>query len=455
MTGCPKNSIRSSRIQSNSSLSVVLRPIDSIKLNDENPRLHSDKQIRQIAKSIESFGFNVPILLDSKLRALAGHGRVLSARLLGLTEVPTILLENLTEAQAKAFVIADNKLTENATWDNRLLAEQLKSLTEAELEFSLDATGFEVGEIDILIEGVTPSSRSVDPADAPPELGAGIQISRSGDLWLLGPHRILCGDPLDHAFFSALMGNKKAAMVFTDLPHKLPNGRYADGPDTIQHSYKTPNWKDSEVELTDFFAQVCALLATHSDRGSLHFLSMDWRHMCELATAGKRVYSELQDVCVWVKDRVQRGCAYPDQYELVFVFKHGDEPQRNTVQPAQCGRLRRNVWNYPEVNFSRSTKKGKRLGFDPIAKPVALLADVFRDCSSQGDIILDPFLRIGTTVIAAERTGRVCFAMEVDPAYADSTIRRWQAFTRQPAIHAVSGRSFAELEEEVVHEFKP
>lgn len=181
MTGCRKNSLTSSRTQSDSSLSVVLRSTDSIKVNDENPRLHSDKQIRQIAKSIESFGFNVPILVESKLRALAGHGRILAAKLL-LTEVPTILLERLTEAQARAFVIADNKLTENATWDNRLLGEQLKSLTQGELEFSLDATGFEVGEIDILIEGLAPCNENGDPADAVPEPRTGIQMHKARSL---------------------------------------------------------------------------------------------------------------------------------------------------------------------------------------------------------------------------------------------------------------------------------
>ena len=453
MTGFPKNSIASSRIQSDSSLSVVLRSVDSIKLNDENPRLHSDKQIRQIAKSIESFGFNVPVLVDSELRALAGHGRVLAARLLGLTEVPTILLEHLTEAQARAFVIADNKLTENASWNNRLLGEQLKSLTEVELEFSLDATGFEVGEIGILIEGLTPSSESGDPADAFPEPRAGIQITRSGDLWLLGPHRVLCGDPLNHASYSALMQDKRAAMVFTDPPHNLLNGQYAGDSGAIQRCDLAKR-KTSDVELADFLAQVCSLLVTHSDTGSLHFLSIDWRHMCELATAGERVYSELQDVCVWVKDRVKRECVYPDQYELVFVFKHGHGPQRNNVQPRRHGRFRTNVWNYPEVNFSSSTKEGKPVEFHSTAKPVALVADALKDCSSLGDIILDPFLRSGTTVIAAERTGRVCFGMEVDSAYVDTAIRRWQAFAGQSAVHAVSGRCFAELEEDTVHECK-
>src|ERR1700687_5250380 len=184
-------------------IEVVYRPIDLLQPDPRNARRHSRKQIRQIADSIRAFGFNVPILVDAELKVIAGHGRLLACRELGRAEVPTISLEHLTKAQARAFMIADNRLTEIASWDDRLLGEQLRELSELELDFSLDVTGFEIGEIDLLIEDTAPQA---DPDDEIPTPKPGPAVCRAGDLWQLGPHRIYCGNALEEGAYRVLMG---------------------------------------------------------------------------------------------------------------------------------------------------------------------------------------------------------------------------------------------------------
>jgi DNA modification methylase len=443
-----------SRIRPAHSLSITYHPVAHLKLDPKNPRLHSPKQLRQIARSIEAFGFNVPVLVDAQLQIVAGHGRIQACQLLGITEVPTISLEHLTEAQARAFMIADNRLTENAEWDDRLLAQQFKELSEVELDFSLEATGFEMGEIDVMVENLAPAPEGEeDPADAVPEPVTGIQVSKVGDLWQLGRHKVCCGNSLNQPTYASLMASSKAAMVFTDPPYNVRIDGHATGLGTIQHKdFKMASGEMSRAEFTDFLSRVCSLLATHSADGSIHFVCMDWRHLGELIAAGKQAYSELKNICVWAKDNAGMGSLYRSQHELVFVFKHGKESHRNNVQLGQYGRYRSNVWHYPGVNsFSRSTEEGNLLALHPTVKPVALVADAIMDCSGRGDLILDAFLGSGTTVIAAERTGRICYGIEIDPAYVDTVVRRWQAFTGQSALHALSGRTFSELEQEAGH----
>jgi DNA modification methylase len=438
----------------NHSLSIKYLPASRLKPDPKNPRLHSEKQVQQIARSIEAFGFNVPLLVNAEMQVVAGHGRLQACQLLGITEVPTIGLEHLTEAQARAFMIADNRLTENATWDDRLLAQQFKDLSEVELDFSLEATGFEMGEIDVMVENLAPATEGeADSADAVPEPVTGSQVSKCGDLWQLGRHKVCCGNSLNEPTYAALMGAAKASMVFTDPPYNVRIDGHATGLGIIQHKdFKMASGEMSPAEFTDFLSRICSLLASHSVDGSIHFVCMDWRHLGELIAAGKQAYSELKNVCVWTKDNAGMGSLYRSQHELVFVFKHGKESHRNNVQLGQYGRYRSNVWHYPGVNsFSRSTEEGNLLALHPTVKPVALVADAIMDCSGRAEIILDAFLGSGTTIIAAERTGRICYGIEIDPVYVDTIVRRWQSFTGQSAVHALSGRTFTELEKETSH----
>lgn len=273
-------------------MAIVYRAIDTLKPDPSNPRRHSKKQVRQITDSIRIFGFNVPILIDREDRVIAGHGRLLAASELGMAQVPTLCLEHLSQSQARAFMIADNRLTEIATWDDRLLAEQLKDLSLQGLDFSLEIIGFEMGEIDLMIDSLdkTPPE-SDDPIDAAPEVPIGPAVSRPGDLWLMDRHRLLCGDVLDVAAFRTLLGEQRAAMVFTDPPYNVPIDGHVSGLGAIHHRpFPMASGEMDRSEFTAFVSQVCRNLAAFSVAGSIHFICMDWRHAEELLAAGRSVY---------------------------------------------------------------------------------------------------------------------------------------------------------------------
>ncbi|MEA2879480.1 MAG: hypothetical protein QOF14_4676 [Hyphomicrobiales bacterium] len=434
-------------------LTVVYRAISELKLDPHNPRFHSRKQVQQIARSIGVFGFNVPILVDANLNVIAGHGRAMACQELGWTEVPTVQLDHLSEAEARAFMIADNRLTENSVWDDRLLGEQLKELSLLDLDFSLETTGFEMGEIDLRIEGLRGADGKDDPADAIPEVGSGPSVSQHGDLWALNRHRLLCGSALDLSAYEQLMDGERARMVFTDPPYNVPIDGHASGLGAVRHrDFVMAAGEMDAAQFTDFLLRSCLLLARHSEDGSIHYVCMDWRHVGELLAATREIYAELKNVCVWVKHNAGMGSLYRSQHEMVFVFKHGRGSHQNNVQLGQYGRHRSNVWSYPGANsFGRGTEEGSLLALHPTVKPVAMVADAILDCSARGDVVLDSFLGSGTTVIAAERTGRRCYGLEIDPLYIDTIIRRWQAFTGDVARHVVTGRTFDEIAVEASH----
>ena len=206
----------------------------------------------------------------------------------------------------------------------------------------------------------------------------------------------------------------------------------------------------TEAEFTGFLSNTLTCLATYSLPGSLHYICMDWRHMRELLSAGHATYSELKNVCVWVKDNAGMGSLYRSQHELVFVFKHGKSAHRNKVRPRRSGRSRSNVWHYPGANsFSRSSSERETLALHPSVKPVAMVADAIMDCSMRGDLVLDASLGGGTTIIASEITGRKCYGIELDPSYVDTIVRRWEGFTGLSAVHGISGKTFADFEKEI------
>ena len=379
---------------------------------------------------------------------VCGHGRLLACRELGITEVPTLRLDHLTPAQARAFMIADNRLTEIATWDDRLLAEQLQDLSTSGLDFSLETTGFEMGEIDLRIASLEDlPAQDDDPADVLLEVVAGPPVSKLGDVWVLGRHRVLCRSALDLQAFTALMGEERATMVFTDPPYNVPIDGHASGLGGIHHRpFPMASGEMNKAEFTAFLVQACRNLAAFSDGGSLHYICMDWRHLEELLAAGADTYGELKNLCAWVKDNAGMGSLYRSQHELILVFKQRGGTHRNNVQLGQFGRNRSNVWHYPGVNsFARCGAEGNLLALHPTVTPVALVADAILDCTERGAIVLDAFLGSGTTVIAAERTGRRCYGMELDPLYVDTAIRRWQALTGGKARHAESDRLFDDL----------
>jgi DNA modification methylase len=422
---------------------IVHRPIDLLKPDPGNARKHSKKQIGQIARSIRTFGFNVPVLVDANLRVIAGHGRLLAARQLGLSDVPTISLEHLSPEQARAFAIADNRLTEIATWDDRLLGEQLRGLSELNLDFDLQVTGFEIGEIDFLIQG---PAAEADPDDDVPRQEPGPAVCRPGDLWQLGRHRIYCGSAIEEQAYQVLMAEDHAAAVFTDPLHNVAIDHHAGGLGAIRHrQLAMASGEMDPAAFAEFLAQACGLLARYSRDGSLHYLCMNWRHAGELLAATKPVYAELKDLCVWAKQKPGMGPLYRNQHEFVFVFKHGPAPHCNNVRPRKHGRDRSNLWSYPDTP-ALVREEGNRLALHPAAKPVQLVADALLDCTTRGEIVLDGFLGSGTTLIAAERIGRVCRGLEIDPLYVDTAIRRWQAHSGEHAIHTETGRHFDQID---------
>lgn len=436
-----------------SHLTVHYRSTAELLPHPRNSRKHSPKQVRQIADSIRRFGFRVPVLIDSEEKIVAGHGRVEAAKLIGLTEVPTICLDNLSEAELRAFMIADNRLTENAEWNESLLAQELKDLSELNLDFSLEITGFEMGEIDVLIEGLTDKIPGPDPADQLPDLDNATPVTRPGDLWLLGKHRVLCADARHCEPLEQLMNGAVAAMVFVDPPYNLAIEDNVSGKGAVKHKdFQMACGEMSVEQFTAFLVEALSRLKLHSCNGALVFVCMDWRHIEELLTAGKSVFTEFKHLCVWAKDRASQGSFYRSQHELIFVFKNGKAAHVNNFLLGQHGRYRTNLWQYPSaVSLARSKEEGNLLALHPTVKPAAMIADAILDCSKRNDIVLDSFLGSGTTIIAAEKTGRICYGMEIDPTYVDVIIRRWQTFTGQSAVHAGSRRLFTEIEAEVTH----
>jgi DNA modification methylase len=430
-------------------LSIEYRAPGDLTLNAKNPRLHSPEQIGRIAASIEAFGFVVPVLVDGEDRVIAGHGRILAAQAFAMPEIPTIRLEHLTPDQARALMIADNRLTDTSDWDERLLAEQLQLLSAAELDFDLEAIGFDLPEIDLRIqslEGSAPDEAEPENVDLPDPLAT--PVSKPGDLWQLGPHRLLCGNALASDDYERLMAGQSARVVFADPPYNVPIAGHVSGKGAIRHrEFAMASGEMDEAAFTQFLSRGCTLMAQHSMPGSLHFICMDWRHIAELLAAGKTVYSELKNLVVWVKDIAGMGSLYRSQHELILVFKHGAAAHLNNIQLGQYGRNRSNVWHYAGVNsFARATEEGNLLVLHPTVKPAALIADVLMDASNRGDVVLDPFMGSGSTLIAAQSTGRIAFGLEIDPLYVDTAIRRWQRRTGELAVHVQSGRTFDELE---------
>jgi DNA modification methylase len=432
--------------ESSHALSVEYKMLEELKPYSSNARTHKKHQIRQIAESVRAFGFTNPILIDSQNRIVAGHGRVEAAKLLSMTRVPTICLEDLAENQIRAYVIADNRLAELAGWDKSILSIELQNLLNLDGDdFDVTVTGFEVAEIDQIVEEAS-SSTEMDDVVPEPILDHA-PVTDPGDIWLLGKHRVLCGNSLYMETFKSLMGSRRAAVVFIDPPYNVRIDGHATGNGTIHHrEFAMASGELSEVEFISFLSNSLHLLTMHSVNSAVHYVCIDWRHVGDLISTGKRIYDELLNVCVWVKNVGGMGSFYRSQHELICVFRKGKGPHRNNVQLGQFGRNRTNVWQYPGIQTqSKQGDEGNLLALHPTVKPVAMIADAILDCTSRGDIVLDSFLGSGSTLMAAERVGRICYGIEIDPLYVDVAIRRWQKQTGDFATHSVTGMRFDDI----------
>jgi DNA modification methylase len=428
-------------------MKIEYTPVRELRFYPNNARTHSKKQIRQIANSIAKFGFCNPILIDDAKQIIAGHGRVEAAKLLGIDAVPTCQLSHLSDADKRAYILADNKLAEKAGWDKELLAIELQGLIE--LDVDIELTGFDMAEIDLILEeGREARGEPSGPEDQVPEPSPLPAVTQTGDLWLLGSHRLLCGDARDKAAYDRLLEGAKAEFVFTDPPYNVEIDGHVCGLGRVRHrDFAMGCGEMSEAEFTAFLKTVFALLAENSIEGSIHQICMDWRHSWEILNAGRAIYSELKNLCVWNKTNAGMGSFYRSKHELVFVWKSGTAAHINNFELGQHGRHRSNVWDYAGVNSMRPGRL-EELAMHPTVKPTALVADAIKDCSRHGGLVFDPFCGSGTTLIAAERTGRKAHALEIDPTYVDVAVRRWQAYTGKSAILAGSGETFEAVEEQ-------
>jgi DNA modification methylase len=399
-----------------------------------NARTHSKKQLRQIADSIKEFGFTNPVLIDRQNQILAGHGRVEAAKLLGMEEVPCVRLEHMTEAQKRAYVLADNKLALNAGWDYELLAEELKELSATGLDIDVGLTGFSIAEVDSIIADAAPEEPGNPDDDRLPEVDPASVRCKPGDIWQVGPHRIICGDARDRNTIAALMDGKLATAVITDPPYNVKIDGHVGGSGKIKHrEFAMASGEMSTSDFTEFLKAAFQNLADFSIDGSIHFIFMDWRHMNEILIAGQVVYDELKNLLVWVKDNGGMGTFYRSRHELVFAFKKGKAPHINSFELGQHGRYRTNVWEYKGVNTLRAGRL-EELALHPTVKPVPMLADAIKDVTGRGGIVLDTFGGSGSTAIAAEKTGRIAYLCEYDPLYCEIIIRRLEAFMKEDAV---------------------
>jgi len=425
---------------------IVERDVASLKPYARNARTHSKKQVKQIAASIERFGFVNPVLIGDDDTIIAGHGRVEAAKLLGHKSVPTLALSHLSKTERRAYILADNKLALNAGWDNELLAIQFQGLLDE--DFDLDLTGFDIAEIDFIIEDAQNANPDTeDPKDDEVPDMAGPAVTRMGDLWLLGKHKLLCGDAQDSASFRRLVGNEQVDLLFTDPPYNVNIDGHVCGLGSVKHrEFAFASGEMSEDEFTGFLRTTLGNASSIMRDGAIAYVCMDWRHMGEMLAAGNHAFTELKNLVVWNKTNGGMGAFYRSKHELIFVFKKGTAPHTNSFGLGETGRYRTNVWDYAGIS-SISASRGDELAMHPTVKPVAMIADAIKDCSRRGEIILDCFGGSGSTLIAAEKTGRRARLIEYDPLYCDTIIRRWERHSGKRAVLADTGIAFEEVSE--------
>lgn len=422
-------------------LNIKYLDISSLKPRKSNPRLHSKAQIQLIANSIREFGFVSPVLVDAENQLLAGHGRLEAAKMVGLEKVPAVCVGHLTADQARALLIADNKVAEAAGWDKALLALELKELEAA--SFKMTDFGFNAAELDAF----RASLRSLEPhnLDAVPDVDRQAPaVSRLGDIWVVGPHGLMCGDARDPKSYEGLLPSK-AACAFTDPPYNVPVKGHVSGLGKVQHrEFAMASGEMSEGQFTGFLETVFANLANFTADGAIHFYCMDWRHIEELQAAARSAKLSLQNLCVWVKNNGGMGALYRSRHELVFVYKNGTAPHVNNVELGKNGRNRTNVWEYAGMT-AFGAKRDSELAMHPTVKPVEMVADALLDCSRRGDVVLDPFAGSGSTLVAAEAVGRVGCGIEIDPYYVDTALKRLAGVVEAKVELVETGESFEEV----------
>lgn len=387
-----------------------------------NARTHSDEQVTQIAASIVEFGFTNPCLVGADGVLVAGHGRLLAARKLGLETVPVVVLDHLTPIQRRALVIADNRIAENSGWDDAMLRTELESL-QAD-GFDLDLTGFDPDALAELLAGEeTDQAGEVDDDDVPEE--AVVVVSRPGDVWVLGEHRVLCGDATDSQSYVRLLSGERADMVFIDPPYNVD---YANSAKDRQRGTQRPILNDNlGAAFHDFLLTALTPIVAHG-RGAI-YIAMSSGELDTLQAAFRAAGGHWSTFVIWAKNTFTLGRAdYQRQFEpILYGWPEG-------AQRHWCGdRDQGDVWQI---------KKPQRNDLHPTMKPVELVERCIRNSSRPGDAVLDSFGGSGTTLIAAHKSGRRALLMELDPKYVDVIVRRWQTWSGESAVREADGVAF-------------
>jgi DNA modification methylase len=423
-------------------LTPVLVCTEKLKPLGRETRRHPRRQLDKLAASLDEYGFVLPVIIDADSRVVAGWGLVLAARQLGLPQLPAVTITDLDEAKLRLLRLALNRLSEDSSWNADALTLEFSDVLALDTNIDLQISGFEMGEIDIRLRA-SPD----DEEDEIPRIDQQLPpITKLGDIWVLDQHRIVCGDALQAENYSRLLGDDLAQMVFTDPPWNVPIEGHVSGLGAIKHAeFAMASGEMSSAEFEAFLATTLGHAARSAVDGSLHFVCLDWRHIKELLEATADLYTEMKNLRVWNKTIGGMGSLYRSKHELVFLFKKGKAPHINNIELGRFGRNRTNVWDYSGQNTLSNSAKGK-LSLHPTVKPVALVADALRDCSNLNGIVLDPFGGAGTTLIAAERTGRRARLIEIEPRFVDCTVRRWQQLTGQTVVHAETGVPFGTTE---------
>lgn len=434
---------RRKRPQSQAAERIEFRSPGELNPYAQNAREHTPKQVGQIKRSIETFGFINPVIVDKSGEVIAGHGRLLAALELKLKSVPVICVDHLSETEVRAYRLADNKIAENSSWDEGLLRVEVSEILEVEqakeLSFDLGTLGFETAEVDLLLaEQTEPSEPEIV------EEPTGPIVAQLGDAWQLGRHRIVCGSALDEAVIEELMAGDAASLVLTDPPYNVPVQGHVRGKGKVAHKeFAMASGEMSSDGFTAFLTQTLGNAVAVTAPGGVVMTFMDWRHMTELDAATSSLGLEQINLCVWVKTNAGMGSLYRSQHELCSICKVPGAAHQNNVRLGSLGRYRTNVWTYAGVNtFGRNRKAD--LVDHPTVKPIAMIEDAIRDVARHGDTVLDPFGGSGTTLLAAERCQRTARLVELDPQYVDVTIRRWQELTGQDAVECSSGETWSE-----------
>ncbi len=418
----------------NSSNNLQMIDIALIIASNKSLRKHYRKQLQKIINAIKKFGFTNPLLVDKQLRLLAGELRLLAAKELGMKQIPVIILEDLTDEEAEAIRVLDNRIAEDSEWNYANLQEAIENLGKFDISF--EDLGFETVDYDKIFLNNDSEESEVKNSEQETADWLDVNIPKKAnlwDLWRLGDNFILCANSLLQKAFEILMQGELAQIVITDPPYNCKVNGHVCGSGKIKHDeFAMASGEMTEAEFAEFISGFMQHLVKFSSDGSLHYIFMDWRNINIVLNQGKKYYTELKDIAIWNKLSAGMGSLYRSQHEMIPIFKNGKAKHQNHIQLGKYGRYRSNVWDYPGVRAT-NPESLELLKFHPTPKNVAMLHSILLDASSKNDIVLDCFGGSGSTLLAAERCKRRARLIEIDPRYVDVCIYRWEKETGKTA----------------------